>query len=216
VKLFVWDLHGTLEHGNHHAVIDISNAVLTRYGYPQQFSYDDGCNLYGRKWFEYFTWLLGEDAYQQAMELQDACFKLSETDFEMQRRWMRPTPHVRDVLTNIAKQHDQILISNTRATTLELFLEDLGLAAFFPPGRAFAVDQHTRHAVRTKADVLGEFLSTGGEYEQLVIVGDSAGDMRLKEVHGGLTCLFAHPEFEFRDCPADRHIRDLRDLLDVT
>jgi phosphoglycolate phosphatase-like HAD superfamily hydrolase len=215
VKLFVWDLHGTLEYGNHHAVIDISNAVLTCHGYREQFSYEDGQKLYGLKWYEYFTWLLGEGAYQQAMELQDACFKLSETECEMQRRWMQPTPHVLDVLAAIGRRHDQILISNTRTNTLELFLDVLGLKNFFPPGSAFAVDQHTRAAVRTKVDVLREFLGARREYEQLVIVGDSPSDMRLKEVSGGVACLFAHPEFQFRECPADRRIRDLRDLLEL-
>jgi phosphoglycolate phosphatase-like HAD superfamily hydrolase len=215
VKLFVWDLHGTLEYGNHRTVVDISNEVLAQHGYRERFSYADGERLYGLKWFEYFIWLLGEESHERAMELQDACFQLSETDHELQVRWMEPTPHALGVLAEIGRQHDQILISNTRAKTLEVFLRALGLEKFFPDGRAFAVDQHTRYAARTKIDVLGEFLRNGHQYEQLVIIGDSPSDMRLKDVSGGLTCLFAHPDFEFRDCPADHRIRDLRAVLDL-
>lgn len=213
MKLFVWDLHGTLEYGNHRAVIDISNRVLADHGYTERFTYDDGLRLYGLKWFEYFTWLLGDGAYEIALKLQDACFEMSENEIELQRRWMQPTPYAARVLGEIGAKHDQVLISNTRTSTLSVFLKVLEFERFFPVGRAFAVDQHSRDVARTKADVLRDFLGDEHAYEQVITVGDSPSDIRLKEVGGGVACLFAHPEFAFRTCAPDVRIRDLRDLL---
>ena len=59
MKLFTWDLHGTLEYGNDRVVIDIGNQVLADHGYAQRFTYADSRALYGRPWTEYFRWLLG-------------------------------------------------------------------------------------------------------------------------------------------------------------
>jgi len=215
-KLFVWDMHGTLEQGNHLAVIDISNEVLARFGYTERFTYDDGITLYGKKWYEYFTWLLGgEDSYETAMELQEVCFEVSESNPNMQCNGIEPTPHAVEVLAAINGKHDQILISNTRPATLATFIKVLNLESFFPDGKAFAVDQHSRDAQRTKAHVLADFLAASHEYDEIVIVGDSPSDMRLKDVGGGQSYLFTHPEFEFRECDSDHRIRDLRTLLSV-
>jgi hypothetical protein len=38
--------------------------------------------------------------------------------------------------------------------------------------------------------------------------------MRLRDVAGGVTYLFAHLGTEFSDCEADFRIRDLRAILD--
>lgn len=212
-KLFVWDLHGTLERGNHRAVIDISNEVLGRFGHTERFDYADSIALYGKKWYEYFTWLLGEDEYAQAIELQEACFELSESNPNMQCNGIEPTPHAAETLAAIGRRHDQILISNTRPATLAIFLKVLSLEEFFPEGTAFAVDQHSREAERTKAHVLAEYLGRRDRYDHIVIIGDSPSDMRLAEVGGGSRYLFTHPGFRFRECEADHRIRDLRRLL---
>ncbi|MGW0436638.1 HAD family hydrolase [Micromonospora sp. NPDC003197] len=213
MKLFVWDLHGVLEQGNDRAVIDISNEVLSTFGYEQRFDYQKGRQLYGHKWYEYFSFILPDETHDRHLELQEACFTLSEEEPDLQCRWMTPTPHVGTVLTAIGAHHQQIVISNTRSGTLDMFLKLLELTDHFPAGRAFAVDQHVRDAKTTKKDVLGEYLLGRPAFDELVIIGDSASDMRLAEVAGGTTYLFAHPEFAFRDCAADFRIRDLREVL---
>lgn len=63
-------------------------------------------------------------------------------------------------------------------------------------------------------DVLTDYLRGSDEYEQIVIIGDSPSDMRLKRVAGGVTYLYAHPDFAFRNCEADHRIRDLRKVLE--
>jgi phosphoglycolate phosphatase-like HAD superfamily hydrolase len=214
MKLFVWDLHGTLEQGNERAVIDISNRVLERHGYTERFSYTDNPQLYGRKWYEYFAWLFRDSDHDRDLTLQDACFKLSEASPEMQRRWLRPTPHATKVLDEIRHRHRQILISNTRTETLRVFVDVLGYKKFFSAGNAFAVDGHAEHPSASKEDVLSNYLRDAGRYEMIVIIGDSPSDMRLKKVAGGVTYLYAHPDFAFRNCEADHRIRDLRAVLE--
>jgi phosphoglycolate phosphatase-like HAD superfamily hydrolase len=213
VKLFVWDLHGTLEKGNERAVIDISNEVLESFGYEVRFAYDDAVTLYGRKWHEYFSWLLPTELKGRRMELQDACFKLSEVDTEIQCRWLSVTDHAGEVLSTIAARHKQILISNTRAANLDIFLKTLALEEFFSAGSAFAVDNHGDGATQTKRSALQEYLSMNPDFDEIVFVGDSPSDMTLTEVAGGTTYLYAHPEFPFRNCEADFRIRDLRSVL---
>ncbi|MFY1615967.1 HAD family hydrolase [Micromonospora sp. WMMD736] len=214
MKLFVWDLHGVLERGNDRAVVDISNEVLSTFGYAQRFGYEDGRRLYGHKWYEYFATLLPAESHRRHLELQDACFILSEERPELQYRWMTPTPHVATVLSAVAASHQQIVISNTRPGTLDMFLKLLDLTDHFVPGRAFAVDQHVRDVKTTKRDVLACYLTGQPSFDEIVIIGDSASDMRLVEVAGGTTYLFAHPDFAFRNCNADFRIRDLRRVLD--
>lgn len=214
MKLFVWDLHGTLEWGNDRAVVDISNTVLQSNGVREHFTYEDGQVLYGRKWYEYFLWLLGDHSYDRALQLQEECFELSESNPQLQYQHIQPTPHAAEVLSAISLRHDQILISNTREATLDLFIKGLELESHFPYNKAFAVDQHVADAIKTKADALRDYLAERpAHYEQLIIIGDSPSDMELKRIAGGLTYLYAHPEFEFRQCAADYRIRDLREIL---
>ncbi|MFI0797040.1 HAD family hydrolase [Micromonospora rubida] len=213
MKLFVWDLHGVLEQGNDRAVIDISNDVLSSFRYEQRFRYEDGRRLYGNKWYEYFAFLLPDETHDRHLELQDACFVLSEERPDLQYRWMTPTPHVTAVLGAIRARHQQIVISNTRPGTLDMFLKLLELTDYFTPGRAFAVDQHVRDAKSTKKDVLASYLIGQPTFEEIVIIGDSTSDMQLMEVAGGTTYLFAHPGIAFRNCHADFQIRDLREVL---
>lgn len=213
MTLFVWDLHGTLEKGNEKSVIDISNKVLEQFGYSERFAYADNPRLYGRKWYEYFSWLFEKPDHARDLTLQEACFKLSEASPEMQYRWVKPTPHATEVLETAMSGHQQILISNTRSETLTMFIDVLGYGKFFHPGNAFAVDGHAAKPASSKEDVLKQYLKDSGEHEQIVIVGDSPSDMRLKSVAGGVTYLFAHPDVEFRDCETDHRIRDLRELF---
>jgi len=214
MMLVVWDLHGTLEEGNERSVIDISNVVLEQFGYRERFSYADNPKLYGRKWFEYFAWLLPSEDHARHLQLQDACFYLSESRPDLQCRWMKPTDHAEEVLTAVERDHRQVLISNTRPASLKVFINALGYEKFFSHGNAFAVDSHIADAKVTKSDVLAKYLADSQViYDDLLIVGDSPSDMKLSEVCGGTTYLYAHPGLPFRPCKADFRISDLRVIL---
>jgi phosphoglycolate phosphatase-like HAD superfamily hydrolase len=214
MKLYVWDLHGVLEQGNDRAAIDVSNTVLSEHGYSERFTYEDGVRLYGLKWYEYFEYLLPNEDHEQHLVLQEASFKLSEEKPEIQYRSTTPTPHAEAVLRQIQIKHAQVLISNTRPASLRMYLELLKIEAFFPDGLAMAVNLHMRNAVTSKREALAQFLSGRQSFEEIVIVGDSPGDMRLSEVAGGTRYLYSHPGFDFRPCDADFQIRDLRRVLE--
>ena len=61
MKLFVWDFHGTLEKDNEGAVFKISNKVLENLGYKERLTKEDNFMLYGRKWSDYFAYLLPKE-----------------------------------------------------------------------------------------------------------------------------------------------------------
>ena len=79
MKLFVWDLHGTLEQGNERAVIEMSNKILEAFGYSQRFNEDHIFELYGLKWHQYFEHLLPCEPADRHFELQAACFEFSNS-----------------------------------------------------------------------------------------------------------------------------------------
>lgn len=97
-------------------------------------------------------------------------------------------------------------------------MKTLQLEKFFPSlSVTLAVDGHSQNARRSKNDVLADYLSSDpsrDQYDEIVIIGDSPSDMQLQDVAGGVTYLYAHPKFTFRECTADFRIRDLRKVLE--
>jgi len=212
-KLFVWDLHGTLEQGNEEAVIELSNMALEQMGYKQRFLLESSRDLYGLKWYEYFERLLPDEPHERHIELQVASFALSDANPEIIARHMRPSAYAHDVLATIAASpHGQILISNTIPTAVPLFLGALGMNHFFDTGNAFSINAHAREAQRTKEDALAEYLANK-QYDKLVVIGDSNTDLRLAKAHGATAYLYAHPGYAFRAEGGDFRINDLREVL---
>lgn len=211
-KLFVWDLHGTLECGNEVAVIHLSNEVLAYRGFTERFGESQAVTLYGLKWWQYFRSLLPDEESHIWHALQDECFRLSEEDLKIQTDCMSPTPHSREVLSEIGKLHDQILVSNTRPANLRCFMLKLGLDVFFPEGKYFAVDGHT-DLKATKEKVIDEYLAVRPTYDSIVVVGDSSADMRLGKHVGGIRVLYNHEYLTRKNAEAELYTSDLRDVL---
>lgn len=213
MKLFVWDLHGTLEQGNEKAVIELSNMALTQFGYRQRFRLQDSRDLYGLKWFEYFERLLPDEPHERHIELQVASFALSDANPEIIARHMRPAAHAHDVLAAIAaSSHEQILISNTIPTAVPLFLGALGMEHFFGTNSAFSINAHARDALRNKEDTLTDYL-VGRSFGKVIVIGDSGTDLRLAKAHDATAYLYAHPGYDFRANGGDYRINDLREVL---
>lgn len=212
MKLFVFDFHGVLEKGNEGAVLEVSNHVLNRFGYSERFSEADCGVLYGKKWYEYFAYMLPYEPHQRHLELQEACFNYSDSHPEIIARHIQPNDHAHEVLEAIAQHHYQILISNTKPASLKIFLEAVNMTPYFSSENAFAVDTHEECSIRTKHDVLKEFLR-GKDFDRIVIVGDSPEEISLVSVAGGTSYLYSHPGRPFRDCESDYRINDLRELL---
>jgi phosphoglycolate phosphatase-like HAD superfamily hydrolase len=213
-KLIVWDLHGTLESGNERAVIRLSNEVLRRAGYEERFDDDDAVRLYGRKWHEYFRDLMPDAPRNVWMDLQEECFALSASDTEIQAQAMTPAPYAIEVLTAIAEQADQMVLSNTRPANLDIFLAWLGMLEYFPEGRRIGTDGHADGHVVTKVDALRDFLD-GKQFEQILVVGDSGSDIELACEVGAVGVLYHHPHLPAKSVPADHATDDLRDVLSM-
>lgn len=210
MKLFIWDFHGTLERGNEYAALEMTNIILEKHGYAERLSESQCLELYGKKWFEYFERLLPHESKEKHLELQEDCFSFSIAHPEMIAKYIKLVDGAKDVLSAICEKHDQIVVSNTKPESLNAFLASIGIASFFPEGKAFATDFHAKRG--TKKDAVSEYLK-GMEYEDIVVIGDSVGDIELGLAFGAKTFLYAHPGLPFKDCVSDFKINDLRDVL---
>ena len=212
MKPFVWDFHGVLEKDNERSVIDISNYVLKKLGFRQRLSKKDNLKLYGKKWYEYFEYLLPNQTHQKHLEIQRACIAYEEANPNIVRSNIKPNDYAIEVLENIQKSgHDQILISNMSDVALEMFMHSIGISKYFGQ-KAFACNTRSGNKVYTKHERLREYLSKKN-FEDLVIIGDTPNDISLCDVAGGTTYLYTHPHLKFQDCNPTYRINDLRKVL---
>jgi phosphoglycolate phosphatase-like HAD superfamily hydrolase len=203
MKLFVWDFHGVLEKGTDKPALEISNKVLEKHGYSERFTEDDIGRLKGGKWWQFFEYLLPGEPHRRHVELGNACYEDVDNNPEKLSQYVKPNDGAHEVLGKILEAgHQQILISNTIPENLEVFLRIVGMEGYFH--RAFATGG------LSKNEILEEFLD-GREYGGIVIIGDSAHDMKLKDVAGGTTYLYSRTG-KFRG-DGDYKIDDLRELL---
>lgn len=213
-KLFIWDLHGVLEKGNDHAVVEITNTILEQFNYSRRLSTQESYALSGKKWHEYFAHLLPDQSHEEHLKLQAASFTFSHANAHLVAKHIEPNDHSHDVLAAIAKSpHDQILISNTKPESLTEYLKILNLGRFFPPSHHFAVDGHTQNK-QTKKGILNAFLKGKTYSGGLITIGDSAGDVALIEGHTkGTSYLYQPPHRPKRPIKATHTINDLRAVL---
>lgn len=212
MKLFVWDLHGVLEKGTEQASVYVSNLVLEEFGYSERLNANDGKHLFGKRWYEYFQYLLPEESNKRHLELADKCFTKADNSPELFVDFVFPNDHSHFVLEEISKKHHQILISNTKSSSLVLFLKALKMEKYFTGQNAYAAYKHGKNLKQTKHDILKKFLK-GKKFEDIIIIGDSENDMTLSKVAGGKTYLFTPPETEHREIYAAYKIHDLREVL---
>ena len=212
MKLFVWDFHGVLEKDNEYGVLEISNAVLKKFGYKKRFKKSDNNNVYGKKWYQYFEYLLPDEPKSKHQELETACVLLENKEPQFIKNYIKPNDHCHYVLKEISKIHDQILISNMHDIALKKFMELVKINQFFKEGKAFACNSQNKRQSLTKKQVLESYLR-GKNFEDIVIIGDSPWDIELSQVAGGTTYLYSHPGLKFKNCSPDYRINDLRAVL---
>ena len=213
MKLFIWDLHGTLEQGNEDAAIVISNMALKELGYRARFTAEQARQLYGLKWYEYYEHLLPDETHERHLELQALSFKLSDDNFDMVASFMQPSDGVIEVLDTIHHSpHQQVLISNTIPTALQLYMDRLGIRPYFSDNNAFSVNAHARDTLYSKELALDSYIKDK-RFDELVVIGDSGSDLRLANHARATAVLYAHPGFDFRAAGGDYRITDLRQVL---
>ncbi|MDZ7786443.1 MAG: HAD family hydrolase [Candidatus Saccharibacteria bacterium] len=214
MKLFVWDLHGTLEQGNEDAVVELSNIILEKYGYSERLDIKLGKKLYGLRWHEYFEYLLPNEPHERHLELQATSFDLSNLPegTKIIASYIKPSRNALQVLKAVEDKHHQIVLSNTVPESLPMFLKALNMLEFFDNNRALAVNQHTRESKRTKVDVLAEYTAEKN-FEEIVVIGDSESDMALADAFNAKAYLYAHNGTPFRSEKGHYKINDLAELL---
>ncbi len=215
MKLFIWDFHGVLEKGNENAVLEISNEVLKKAGYKERFTINDCRVLYGKKWYEYFEYLLPYESHEKHMDLQEDCFMYQRANPKIIVKYIEPNDHVYEVLNKIhnSKNHHQILISNTMPDDIPPFLDSIKVSHYFE-GKAFAADMHHQSDI-SKKDILKQYLK-GKDIKKIVIIDDSPGNVDILSAADGIETVFyyyLHPEINFKECNVDYKIHDLREVL---
>jgi len=216
-KLFIWDFHGTLEKGNEYAALEISNAALAKHGFKQRFSDEHAVSLYGKKWYEYFEFLLPDEPHETHMFLQKTSFNWPDAETILTKH-LQPNDHVQKVLSAIQQSgHTQIVISNTTEKALPFFLRLAGIDAFFDTTTTFAVMAHTKEVKRSKIDVVNEYLGSFAKRPPLIVIGDSEKDMLLAEQLGAKGYWYRHPHHPVpkivKEDPNLVAIHDLREVL---
>lgn len=212
MKLFVWDFHGVLEKDNEQAVIQISNRVLKNLGYKKRITKKDNLKLYGKKWYEYFEYLLPNEFHQKHLEIQQACLAYEQAHPDIVGASIKPNDHAQEVLGKIQKSpHDQILISNMSDVALEMFTNLIGITQYFPQ-KAFSCNTKSGQKVYTKHEKLGEYLKNK-DFDEIIIIGDTPNDISLVEVAGGISYLYTHPHLKFQNCKPTYKTNDLREIL---
>jgi len=218
MKLFVWDLHGTLERGTEQACLHISNEILKRNDYPVQFTQEEINLVFGRKWRDIFQTKIPNLKKSIYNELERQAYQQANESFEQQvGKYTKRNDHVEDLLSRIeAAGHEQILISNATTENVDLFIHTLELEIFFPPHKRYAVTNSNEE--NPKLHVLKNHIDNSKRiFTEIITIGDREGDIELVHVYGGVSYLYAHPGMPFKECRGDiipdYRINDLRKVL---
>lgn len=211
-KLFVWDFHGTLEHGNDRALTEITNHILEQHGFERRLSVPEAEMLTGKGWHEYFEFLLPGLDYDQYLALQTKCISMAQSQPEIIIQHIKSTPYAVDVLEAIHQSpHTQIVLSNTQPKSLDIFLKSVQIDHFFPQHHRIAVDITPK---MTKKEWLCTFLRNRLFPGGIVAIGDSLWDVELASCHPkGVGYLYAHPHKIHREADCHHKIHDLRHIL---
>lgn len=212
MKLFVWDFHGTLEKGNENTVFETSNAVLESFGIKEKFTRKDCNKLYGKKWWEYFQFLLPKEPHEKHLELQEGCFAFEALHPEIVAKYIQPTDWALEVLEKVSQKHEQILISNTNPEAIGIFVRATGVEKYFPEEKRFAVNAHNPKNQQGKIDVLKKYLQTRN-FTEIVAIGDSPEDVNIVSFCNGKKYLYSHPNKIHREADVYYKIKDLREIL---
>jgi len=212
MKLFVWDFHGTLEKDNESAVLEISNKVLVKLGYKQRLTEKDNFMLYGRKWSDYFGYLLPNESEETHFFIQQKCIEYEGKHPEIISSFIKPNDHAHEVLSKIKKVHKQILVSNMSDVGLSRFMSAVNMGKYFQKNSMFTTNFYRKQIKLTKREVLINYLK-GKKFDKVITIGDTKIDVEMGKAVGATTYQYVHPGREFVKINADYKIRDLREVL---
>ena len=104
MKLFVWDFHGVLEKNNEKAVFEITNLALKKNGFLRKMTPEENIDLCGKKWFQYFEYLLPQETHDIHVKLQSACIEIQKNDPQMISKHIKTNDYAPEILEAISKK----------------------------------------------------------------------------------------------------------------
>lgn len=157
-----------------------------------------------------------EASLEECLKLQSACFEIQHSQQEIVAKHIQINDHANFVLETIQNsEHQQILISNTIPNFLDMFVDMVGIQKYFPKTHRYGVDSRDQKLM-TKKHCLSEFLKNQDNYEMIISIGDSPGDMALIDRDlfvKGVGYLYSHQTRLHRSAKCDYKINDLRFVL---
>lgn len=217
-NLFVWDLHGTLEKGNVHAVQELVNLVLEESGVDKEITIRDAMDWYGLSWFDYFKLAVPEGNSQLWKFMVDKVLSLQQRGWDIIKKHIKPRDFVDEVLKTIKqKGHQNILLSNTAPQHVRTFTDLLNITQYFES--MIGVDNHFDSRIdkdtrNLKSEALANFIKDK-EYKKVILIGDREGDIKAGKNCGAITYLLVDPELKeyVKKINTDHTISDLREVL---
>lgn len=213
MKLFVWDFHGVLEKGNDDLVIEITNLSLKRNSFSRQMLPQENLKLTGKKWFQYFEYLLPSESHETHLKLQQTCFDIEDENPNYTYKYIKTNDHVFEVLDKISKKHQQILISNCHEIALAKYISAVKIDKYFNLQNTFSTNAHIYPEKITKNEIFIKYLKKHPQFNEFITIGDSPTDMEIIDNFSGKRYLYSYPNRNLRDCDADFKIHDLREVL---
>jgi hypothetical protein len=106
------------------------------------------------------------------------------------------------------------LISNTQPKILDNYVELVGIEKYFPSTHRYGADSSVKKQ-KTKTDCLHDFLRDSENFNEIISIGDSPGDMDLINVPftKGTSYLYSYPGRTPRLAQCHYKIDDLRMVL---
>jgi phosphoglycolate phosphatase-like HAD superfamily hydrolase len=210
-RLFVFDLHGTLLQGNEHAVLESSNLSLKKHGKKERFSYEDVKRLQGKPWADFFRELYPSAPEEEIASLIECAKSHAET---LIPKYVKPTKHAKEVLEEIKKKGDTILIlSSTTPEALAKYLECIGIAHLVDDRIGITEKEEKLgglNVAELKAKKLCWYLKDKN-FDKIILVGDTPDDVKAGKVVGAIT--FYYNQTGDNYSLADYSISDLKEML---
>jgi len=206
--LFGWDLNLTLEEGTHLMIKAFMNEQARKYGYSEV-TIDQVLELYGHPLSVFYERLFGIEE-PLVTQLRKEGEKRSQDLYPL----MELTPHAMPVLEWIAEAgHHSVIVSNTSYDEVQRMVDSLNIRHLLKA--VHGVTDHPKESINCKVDAL-RYQMERGEYDRVVMIGDSQQDIDAGNAVGATTYLFqphCKYHFPYEQGNATHLIADLRDIV---
>ena len=211
--LFAWDFHGVLEKDNELAVKEICDTLLRKKSINKEITLEKVRELYGLRWYDYFTFLFPQASHKELMETVGEAIAMSG---HLTKNFLKANDYAEDVLQKIKNQgHWNIVVSNSCQVRIMDFVSWVKLDHLV--SEVIGIDKHQNDSsfdlVKEKAKVVKDQAEKLGA-QKIVMVGDREEDILAGLAVGAVTYLYKGLLSRHSGETKARHIvTDLREVL---